>query len=139
MTLANVTEIAVAVVEHEGKFLVGTRPKGVALAGYAEFPGGKVEAGETPAEAAARECQEETGLECMVLEPYPDVVHHYAHARVRLFFFACRVNDPTQPPQPPFRWVPRAELAMLKFPEANGALVEYLVRANDSAPSQPDA
>ena len=46
------TEIAVAVVEHAGRYLIGLRPAGEALAGYWEFPGGKVPQGELPGEAA---------------------------------------------------------------------------------------
>ena len=59
-------QIAVAVVEHDGRFLVGLRPAGKPLAGFSEFPGGKVHSGETPAEAAERECREETGLSVVV-------------------------------------------------------------------------
>jgi mutator protein MutT len=55
-------EIAVAVVEHQGRFLIGKRPDDAALGGYWEFPGGKVEQGESPADAAIRECLEETGV-----------------------------------------------------------------------------
>ena len=51
-------EIAIAVVEHEGRFLIGLRPPGAPLAGLWEFAGGKLEPGETPQMAAARECLE---------------------------------------------------------------------------------
>ncbi len=122
------TPIAIAVVEHDGTFLVGQRPAGVALAGYWEFPGGKVEPGETPAEAAVRECYEETGVECVVGEAYPATVHQYAHDRVRLFFFACRPRDPQAEPKAPFRWAARAELRALRFPEANAALLDVLLK-----------
>ena len=62
MCPSDVTSIAVAVVEHEGRVLIGQRPPGTALAGYWEFPGGKIGAGERAEEAARRECLEETGL-----------------------------------------------------------------------------
>ena len=52
MADAQPTEIAVAVVELDGKFLIGLRPEGIPLAGLWEFPGGKVELDESPAEAA---------------------------------------------------------------------------------------
>jgi 8-oxo-dGTP diphosphatase len=121
------TPIAIAVVENEGQFLIGVRPEGVALAGLWEFPGGKVKPGETPEEAARRECLEETGLEIEVGEPYPKVVHQYNHDKVRLHFFACRPTTPEQEALPPFRWVPRADLGRYEFPAANGALIEFLV------------
>ncbi|MDP6469251.1 MAG: NUDIX domain-containing protein, partial [Pirellulaceae bacterium] len=60
------TLIAIAVVEHNGRFLVGMRPVETVLAGFSEFPGGKVEPNEVPAQAAVRECLEETGLEVEV-------------------------------------------------------------------------
>src|SRR5262245_23048023 len=86
---AEPTPIAIAVVEHAGRYLVGRRPEGVPLAGLWEFPGGKVRDGETPEKAAASECLEETGLEVHVGQAYPEVVHAYEHGQVRLSFFAC--------------------------------------------------
>jgi 8-oxo-dGTP diphosphatase len=120
------TRIAIAVVEHHGRYLIGRRPEGVPLAGYWEFPGGKVQAGETAEQAAARECLEETGLEVAVGEPYPAVVHQYAHGKVALEFFACRPLEPEQTPRSPFRWVLAADLGEYQFPEANGGLLAYL-------------
>ena len=69
------TRIAIAVVEHAGRYLIGRRPDGVPLAGLWEFPGGKVQLSETAEQAAERECLEETGLEVAVGEAYPAVVH----------------------------------------------------------------
>ncbi|HUY88392.1 MAG TPA: (deoxy)nucleoside triphosphate pyrophosphohydrolase [Pirellulales bacterium] len=120
------TRIAIAVVEHDGRYLIGRRPEGVPLAGLWEFPGGKVQTGETARQAAARECLEESGLEVAVGEAYPAVVHRYSHGQVALEFFACRPLDPRQTPKPPFRWVPADELGQYQFPEANGGLVDYL-------------
>ena len=124
--------IAIAVVEHEDQFLVGQRPEGVPLAGCWEFPGGKVEAAETPEQAAARECFEETGLSVIVGEPYPAVAHQYDHAKVELHFFACRPVEASPTPRPPFRWVPRAMLAQITFPPANQALLSYLLSDSGS-------
>ena len=72
-------EVAIAVIEHEGQFLVGPRPSGSFLAGMYEFPGGMVEPGETRVEAVIRECREETGLEIRVGTPFPMVEHEYPH------------------------------------------------------------
>jgi mutator protein MutT len=121
------TQIAVAVIERDGRFLVGLRPPGVPLAGYWEFPGGKIQADETPAAAAIRECREETGLSIELLGAYPDVVHQYDHDRLRLFFFAARCVSEPADPHAPFVWVPRAELKNLAFPPANAALIAYLL------------
>ena len=82
-------EIAVAIVEHQGCFLIGKRPDSDALGGYWEFPGVKVEQRETPAEAARRECLEETGVAVRVVDEYLVVDHEYAHGALRIHFFAC--------------------------------------------------
>jgi len=119
------TLVAVAIVEHDSAVLVGRRPAGVPLAGLWEFPGGKVRAGETPAEAARRECLEETGLAVEVLESYRVVDHRYAHGDVQLHFFRCRKLDDSRP-QEPFCWVPRAELGGLEFPAANAEVIASL-------------
>ena len=119
-------DIAVAVVEHEGKFLIGLRTVGVALAGLWEFPGGKVESGETPAAAAVRECLEETGLSVHVTGQYPQVVHDYPHGRVRLHFLACAPAEPPRGLPQGFRWVLRTDLKQYSFPPANSAVIELL-------------
>jgi mutator protein MutT len=79
--------IAIAVVERQGSVLIGLRPGETALGGLWEFPGGKVESGETPASAAIRECLEETGLLVRVVAPLETIEHDYAHGRLRLEFF----------------------------------------------------
>lgn len=125
------TQIAIAVVEREGCFLVGQRPEGKSLAGYAEFPGGRVEDGETPEQAAIRECLEETGLLVRVVGSYGNCRHEYSHDAVQLHFLACRVIDENASARNPFCWVLRAELARQKFPEANRDLVRQLLSEPD--------
>lgn len=118
-------QIAIAVVEHEGQYLIGQRPPGVPLAGLWEFPGGKIEPHETPAEAAVRECREEAGLDVVVTGSYPTVEHEYDHGRVSLAFFACRPLAQQQP-EPPFQWVAADRLGEYVFPPANAAIVDSL-------------
>jgi 8-oxo-dGTP diphosphatase len=120
------TQIAIAVVEHQGGFLIGRRPPNVPLAGLWEFPGGKLQAGETAEDAAARECLEETGVAIQVGAEFPSVEYDYAHDRIELHFFACTPIDPAHPPHEPFRWVRRAQLAALEFPAANRAILDRL-------------
>ena len=122
-----IVDIAIALVQDGDRFLVGLRGDDVPLAGHSEFPGGKVHPGEIPHEAACRECTEETGLAVEVVGTYAEIVHEYAHGRVRLHFFACRPTDPTQSPNVPFRWVSREELASLSFPAANAGLIACLI------------
>jgi mutator protein MutT len=119
--------IGIAVVERDGAFLVGVRPESVPLAGFAEFPGGKCEPGEPPNLCAARECLEETGLSVTPVRLLERVEWDYAHGGVELHFWLCRPS-PGGAPHPPFRWTPRAELAALRFPDANAKLISTLTR-----------
>jgi mutator protein MutT len=124
-------EIAVAVLEHDGEFLIGQRPEGSSLAGYWEFPGGKVEPGESAADAARRECLEETGLDVYVVDEYLVVEHDYAHAKVRLHF--CRCTPCARQRQLPlpqrFRWAPGETLGEYEFPAANEHLLAKLAQS----------
>jgi len=119
--------IAIAVVEHEGCFLIGPRPATAPLGGLWEFPGGKVRAGESAEQAAVRECREETGLGVEVQGFLPEQLQSYAHETVRLQFLHCRPLRPASSPHAPFRWVPRAELRNYPFPDGNRALLAHLV------------
>lgn len=121
------TEIAIAVVEQQGQFLIGQRPAEVALGGLWEFPGGKVEPGELPLNAAARECLEETGLVVQAIGEY--LVHEqpYAHDTVRLHFIRCEVGGEVPAPRFPFRWVARQDLAQYEFPRGNDPLLALLI------------
>lgn len=79
--------VAAVIVQPDGRFLLARRPDGKPYAGYWEFPGGKVEAGETLFHALARELREELGIEVERADPW--LVRHfdYAHASVKLHFF----------------------------------------------------
>lgn len=118
--------IAVAVVRRGDFFLVGERPEGASLAGHAEFPGGKVEPGETVFAAAQRECREEAGIEVRAEYEYLCVEHDYPHARLTLHCIACAAQEGGARPRSPFRWVTRQELSGLTFPPANAALLRIL-------------
>lgn len=87
-----VTEVAVGVlIQADGSFLLTSRPQGKVYEGYWEFPGGKLEAGETVAQALRRELEEELGLHIGAVHPWKSEVVDYPHALVRLNF--CKVFD----------------------------------------------
>jgi len=84
----NVVEVAAAVLEKsDGSFLLAQRPADKIWAGYWEFPGGKLEAGESARDALVRELKEELGIEVVTAYPWLTRVFTYPHATVRLSFF----------------------------------------------------
>jgi mutator protein MutT len=124
------TRVGIGLVGREGRFLVRQRPTGTPYAGYWEFPGGKCEPGESPEQAASRECREEIGLGVRLGRLRRVVTHRYPHAWVELWYFDGVTADPIAEPDPVtgFRWVPRGELLTLRFPEANGPILDELAR-----------
>lgn len=93
MTSAKNPPINVAVgilMRPNGDVLLGQRPQGKPYEGYWEFPGGKVESGETIFAALRREFMEELGIEIISAEPWCSVQHQYPHAYVRLHFYVSK-------------------------------------------------
>ena len=85
-------DVAVGVlIDGAGRFLLTSRPVGKVYAGYWEFPGGKLEAGESVEAALRRELTEELGIHIGAVQPWKIELMDYEHARVRLHF--CKVFD----------------------------------------------
>ncbi len=85
-------DVAVGVlIDGQGRFLLTSRPVGKVYAGYWEFPGGKLEAGETVEQALRRELHEELGISIGTVHPWKIELVDYEHARVRLHF--CKVYE----------------------------------------------
>jgi 8-oxo-dGTP diphosphatase len=85
-------DVAVGVlIDADGRFLLTSRPEGKVYAGYWEFPGGKLEAGESVEEALRRELHEELGITIGAAQPWQVEMVDYPHALVRLHF--CKVFD----------------------------------------------
>ena len=122
--------IGIAVVEHQGKFLVGRRGADSPRPGQAEFPGGKCDPGESSGVCARRECLEETGLEVITVDLLMRRVFTYPHGTLDLHFWLCRpvTNAQITEDHQGYRWVPREELSSLNFPEGNKPLIEVLTK-----------
>ena len=121
-------DIALAIPVRDDRVLIARRGEGLHLAGYWEFPGGKIKAGETPAEAARRELTEETGLCATQLEPLVVVVHDYAELPLRFHVFLARsceggpaIGGPRE-----LAWVGLEELGEIRMPEANRQMLRSL-------------
>jgi mutator protein MutT len=124
--------IAIAVVEHEGRYLIRQRPPGSPLAGLWEFPGGKVHPGEDVRSAAVRECREETGLGVAAVELLAEVEHTYAHGDLRLSFISCVLKFTDSVPQGGYRWVEAASLGDYDFPAANSQVLATIARRHSA-------
>jgi 8-oxo-dGTP diphosphatase len=129
---APVIGVAVAVVSRMGptgqrEFLVGRRAfDAVDGPGLDEFPGGKVEPGETPQETAARECLEEAGLVVSVGEVLDRAQGTCKAGPIDVWFFAASPSGEAIPTSP-FDWVPQASLGGLRFPETNRRVLAALL------------
>lgn len=124
--------VAVGVIEHRDRVLVAQRRPGQHLAGYWEFPGGKIEPGETLAGALQRELYEELGLVLDLagdLAPWQVVEHDYPEKQVRLEFVRVPVADQRGHGREGqvIDWVPVQDLLHLPMPPANKAIVEALM------------
>ena len=124
--------MGIGLIRRGDSYLIRQRPPlpGSPMPGYWEFPGGKCHPGESPAECARRECEEEIGRPILVERLRRTVRHVYPHGFVELYFFDCRLADHAIDPDPAtgFVWVPVAELPRRSFPGANEPIIEELVR-----------
>ena len=93
----SVVDVVGAVICDGDRVLLARRPKGKAQAGLWEFPGGKIEPGETPEEALARECREELALEIESPSVLRSVLHSYPEKTIRLILVACSVRPGSVP------------------------------------------
>jgi len=124
--------VTAAIVEDHGRYFVTRRLKGTHLEGLWEFPGGKIEPGESLAEGLRRELREELGTEVEVGEVIFTVTHHYPDRSVELHFLACAfLNAPVPLLGQEMRWVRREELSSLEFPPADEELIRVLESRND--------
>lgn len=121
---------AVALVDADGRVLLSRRPEGRPMAGLWEFPGGKVEPGETPEEALIRELTEELGI-CTVescLAPLTFASHSYDDFHLLMPLFACRRWEGTPRPREgqELKWVRPEKLREHPMPPADVPLIPAL-------------
>jgi 8-oxo-dGTP diphosphatase len=130
-----IQRVAVAVVEHDGRYLVGTRAKGQVLAGYAEFPGGKCLPDEDPAACAVRECREESGLDVTASRLLHACRQSYPHGTLEIEFWLCYPARADGRPavQAGYEWTAAEALKSLRFPEANHPVIEQITTRPPSA------
>ena len=121
---------AVALIDPDNRVLLARRPDGKSMAGLWEFPGGKVEPGETPEAALIRELQEELGIDTYssCLAPLAFASHSYEDFHLLMPLFACRRWQGTVTPQEDQRlaWVRPAVMRDYPMPPADEPLIPIL-------------
>jgi 8-oxo-dGTP diphosphatase len=121
---------AVALIDPDGRVLLAQRPEGKSLAGLWEFPGGKVEPGETPEACLIRELREELGIDTWrsCLAPLTFASHSYDDFHLLMPLFACRRWEGIPHPREgqALAWVPPARLRDYPMPPADLPLIPIL-------------
>lgn len=122
---------ACALVDTDNRVLLARRPEGKALAGLWEFPGGKVEAGETPEETVIRELREEIGVETKVecLAPLTFASHTYETFHLLMPLFVCRrfQGIPVAREGQVLKWVRPLKMRDYPMPPADEPLIPFLI------------
>lgn len=121
-------EVVGAVLVHDGRVFAAKRGPGKSMAGYWEFPGGKVEAAETPEKALARELREELKIDVTVGEFIVTATHEAGTAVIELSTYLCTIIEgvPVLTEHEEFRWLPVSELSDVEWAPADIPTVEFL-------------
>ena len=122
----HIIEVVGAIIKDGDKYLVGQRAAHKSQGGLWEFMGGKIEPGETPEQALARECREELDLEIENERIIDSVVHEYPEKTIRLTLIECtpRVGSIPRPNEhQSIRWVTREEMLEMDFAPADRELI----------------
>ena len=121
---------AVALIDRDGRVLLAQRPEGKSMAGLWEFPGGKVEVGETPEATLIRELEEELGINTWksCLAPLTFASHAYEDFHLLMPLFVCRKWEGVPQPREnqTLKWVRKQELRSYDMPAADVPLIPIL-------------
>ena len=128
--LSIVTVVAVAIVDVDGRILISQRPRGKPMAGLWEFPGGKIEIGESPEKALIREIKEELNIDVSdrCLAPFTFASHKYEDFHLLMPLYVCRVweGNVEAMENQELKWVRPKNLAEYPMPPADRPLVAML-------------
>ena len=125
----HIIDVVGAIIREGDRYLVGQRAANKAQGGMWEFMGGKIEPGETPEQALARECREELDLEIENERIIDSVVHEYPEKTIRLTLIECSPKAGSVPKaleHQQIRWVTRGEMDTLDFAPADRELINKL-------------
>jgi A/G-specific adenine glycosylase len=123
-------EMATGLLEVEGRIFIQQRQADDIWGGLWEFPGGRIEPGESPEMAVVREYQEETGFSVDVCQKITTVTHFYTRYKVILHCFTCSlngaINEPILTAAQDFRWVHPRNISQFGFPAGHRKMLEYI-------------
>ncbi|MDZ4676789.1 MAG: 8-oxo-dGTP diphosphatase MutT [Oligoflexia bacterium] len=122
--------VVTGLMRKNGKILLGLRPQGESLAGSWEFPGGKIDQGETPEQALKRELMEELAIEAEIGELRLVHTHSYGERGVLLMFYDVHFwkGEPKTVYHEDLKWVDPDEMEKLQIPEANRNILKKLIK-----------
>jgi len=124
----NLTVVAAVIRDAEDRVLLTQRLQGRHMGGLWEFPGGKVDDGESPSDALERELHEELGIDVRIEQPITFAVHEEPGLRILLLFYAVRIigGEPRGREGQAVEWVPVTELPSYPTPPADAEIVRHL-------------
>lgn len=130
--MSQIIPVVACVIKHEDQFLITRRHQHSHLGHLWEFPGGKIEAGESPEKCAIRECQEELGIQVEPMELITELIHHYRERSVHLYFMACRwvSGKPQALDCADWVWASPEEFKNYEFPDADREVVDQYIQGN---------
>lgn len=120
--------VVAAIMRRGDELLVGQRPENNSLPGLWEFPGGKIEAGENPEEALARELHEELGIQAHIGDLKISVTHSFGEVNILILFYEVLYwkGEPRPQHHLQIEWVSAEELARRNIPEANRKILDLI-------------
>ncbi len=120
--------VVAALIVRDGRLMIAQRPAGKHMAGKWEFPGGKIEKGETPEHALERELLEELGVKTRTGRIYHAIHHTYPEKDVLLLFYRSRLieGEPKPIEEADIRWIKEDELHGFDWAEADHPLIELI-------------
>ncbi|MBR3459533.1 MAG: D-serine ammonia-lyase [Clostridia bacterium] len=126
--MPEIVEVAAALISREGKFMVCRRPQNKARGGLWEFVGGKLEEGESAAEALIRECREELDIEISVGDVFTDVIHRYSDITIHLTVMRARIaeGEPKLLEHTQIAWITPDEMEAYDFCPADTEVLMHI-------------